>query len=122
MLLYGSSLSFHPSFIIYHKYHYLDRAKTQKQIPSQNKIECIIILFMLSCSGMDIFPTLLSLAGVTPPSDRSYDGIDVTNTLLHGEQTGHEVLAFVVNLTLVYINNFPCIVSVGVCIRVCCRH
>ncbi|XP_061665332.1 arylsulfatase G-like isoform X3 [Syngnathoides biaculeatus] len=43
-------------------------------------------------SGMDIFPTLLSLAGVTPPSDRRYDGIDVTNVLLHGGQTGHEVL------------------------------
>ncbi|XP_034716176.1 arylsulfatase G-like [Etheostoma cragini] len=43
-------------------------------------------------SGMDIFPTLLSLAGVTPPSDRRYDGIDATNILLHGEQTGHEFL------------------------------
>lgn len=41
---------------------------------------------------MDIFPTLLSLAGVTPPSDRRYDGIDATNILLHGEQIGHEVL------------------------------
>lgn len=40
---------------------------------------------------MDIFPTLLSLAGVTPPSDRGYDGIDATNILLRGEQTGHEV-------------------------------
>ncbi|XP_069012029.1 arylsulfatase G [Embiotoca jacksoni] len=43
-------------------------------------------------SGMDIFPTLLSLAGVTAPSDRRYDGIDATNTLLHGEQMGHEFL------------------------------
>uniref|UniRef100_A0A3B4WG13 Arylsulfatase G n=1 Tax=Seriola lalandi dorsalis TaxID=1841481 RepID=A0A3B4WG13_SERLL len=43
-------------------------------------------------SGMDIFPTLLSLAGETPPSDRRYDGIDATNTLLRGEQTGHEFL------------------------------
>ncbi|XP_076616094.1 arylsulfatase G [Chaetodon auriga] len=43
-------------------------------------------------SGMDIFPTLLSLAGVTPPSDRHYDGIDATNILLHGEQSGHEFL------------------------------
>lgn len=41
---------------------------------------------------MDIFPTLLSLAGVIPPSDRRYDGIDATNILLYGEQTGHEVL------------------------------
>ena len=45
-----------------------------------------------SCSGMDIFPTLLSLAGVTPPSDRRYDGIDATNILLNAEQNGHEVL------------------------------
>lgn len=43
-------------------------------------------------SGMDIFPTLLSLADVTPPSDRRYDGIDATNILLHGDQSGHEFL------------------------------
>lgn len=40
---------------------------------------------------MDIFPTLLSLADVTPPSDRHYDGIDATSVLLHGGQSGHEV-------------------------------
>lgn len=43
-------------------------------------------------SGMDIFPTLLSMAGVTAPADRRYDGIDATNILLHGEQGGHEFL------------------------------
>ncbi|XP_029384006.1 arylsulfatase G isoform X2 [Echeneis naucrates] len=43
-------------------------------------------------SGMDIFTTLLSLAGVTPPSDRRYDGIDASKVLLHGEQIGHEFL------------------------------
>ncbi|KAK9530595.1 hypothetical protein VZT92_012086 [Zoarces viviparus] len=43
-------------------------------------------------SGMDIFPTLLSLAEVTPPLDRRYDGVDATNIFLHGEQTGHEFL------------------------------
>ncbi|XP_034049540.1 arylsulfatase G [Thalassophryne amazonica] len=43
-------------------------------------------------SGMDIFPTLLSLAGVTPPSDRRFDGIDASNILLNFEQTGHEFL------------------------------
>ncbi|XP_072230028.1 arylsulfatase G-like [Leuresthes tenuis] len=43
-------------------------------------------------SGMDIFPTLLSLAGVTPPPDRRYDGIDATPILLDREQTGHEFL------------------------------
>lgn len=39
---------------------------------------------------MDIFPTILSLAGVKPPSERHYDGIDVTNVLLHGSDTGHK--------------------------------
>nr|XP_046233545.1 arylsulfatase G [Scatophagus argus] len=43
-------------------------------------------------SGMDIFPTLLSLANVTPPLDRRYDGIDATDVLLHGGQSGHEFL------------------------------
>ncbi|XP_061765103.1 arylsulfatase G isoform X2 [Nerophis ophidion] len=43
-------------------------------------------------SGMDIFPTLLSLAEVIPPSDRRYDGIDASRVLLHGEQIGHKVL------------------------------
>lgn len=43
-------------------------------------------------SGMDILPTLVSLAGATLPSDRPYDGIDATNVLLHQEQTGHEFL------------------------------
>ncbi|XP_041829529.1 arylsulfatase G isoform X2 [Melanotaenia boesemani] len=43
-------------------------------------------------SGMDIFPTLLSLAGVTLPSDRRYDGIDATNILLNHKHTGHEFL------------------------------
>lgn len=39
---------------------------------------------------MDIFATILSLAGVDPPSDRRYDGIDVTDILLHGSETGHK--------------------------------
>lgn len=43
-------------------------------------------------SGMDIFSTVLSLAGVTPPSDRRYDGIDATDVLLNRGQTGHEFL------------------------------
>ncbi|XP_038155636.1 arylsulfatase G-like isoform X2 [Cyprinodon tularosa] len=41
-------------------------------------------------SGMDIFPTVLSMAGVVPPSDRHYDGIDATNIFLHKENSGHE--------------------------------
>lgn len=43
-------------------------------------------------SGMDIFSTVLSLAGVTPPTDRHYDGIDATHILLNSGQTGHEFL------------------------------
>lgn len=43
-------------------------------------------------SGMDIFPTVLSLTGVVPPSDRRYDGIDITDVLLSGGQSGHEFL------------------------------
>ncbi|XP_072311683.1 arylsulfatase G-like [Eucyclogobius newberryi] len=43
-------------------------------------------------SGMDIFSTVLALAGVTPPSNRRYDGVDVTDVLLNGGQTGHEFL------------------------------
>jgi len=57
-------------------------------------------LLRSSFSGMDIFPTLLSLAEVTPPSDRRYDGIDVTNVFLRGDKTGHEVLVFVVVFSL----------------------
>nr|XP_023675478.1 arylsulfatase G isoform X1 [Paramormyrops kingsleyae]XP_023675487.1 arylsulfatase G isoform X1 [Paramormyrops kingsleyae] len=41
-------------------------------------------------SGLDIFPTILSLAGVQAPSDRHYDGIDATDVLLRGSETGRE--------------------------------
>lgn len=52
---------------------------------------------------MDIFPTLLSLAGVIPPSSRHYDGIDATHILLHGQHAGHEVLpAFAANASWLY--------------------
>lgn len=43
-------------------------------------------------SGMDIFPTILSLASVKPPSDRRYDGIDITDILLNDLDTGHKSL------------------------------
>lgn len=43
-------------------------------------------------SGLDIFPTILSLAGVRPPSDRRYDGIDITDILLNNSDTGHKSL------------------------------
>ncbi|XP_076856532.1 arylsulfatase G isoform X2 [Brachyhypopomus gauderio] len=45
-------------------------------------------------SGLDIFPTVLSIAGVKPPPDRRYDGIDITGILLQDSQelTGHKSL------------------------------
>ncbi|KAI1896650.1 hypothetical protein AGOR_G00096950 [Albula goreensis] len=43
-------------------------------------------------SGLDIFPTVLSLAGVQAPSHRHYDGVDVTDVLLHRSKTGHKSL------------------------------
>ncbi|XP_028843892.1 arylsulfatase G isoform X2 [Denticeps clupeoides] len=43
-------------------------------------------------SGLDVFPTILSLAGVDPPSDRRYDGIDMTDVLLSKSDEGHKSL------------------------------
>ncbi|KAG5262601.1 hypothetical protein AALO_G00276830 [Alosa alosa] len=43
-------------------------------------------------SGLDIFPTLLSLAGVDPPKDRKIDGIDMTDILLGKTDTGRKNL------------------------------
>ncbi|XP_042623482.1 arylsulfatase G-like isoform X1 [Cyprinus carpio] len=43
-------------------------------------------------SGLDIFPTILSLAGVKPPSDRRYDGNDITDILLNDSDTAHKSL------------------------------
>ncbi|XP_062859177.1 arylsulfatase G [Trichomycterus rosablanca] len=43
-------------------------------------------------SGLDIFPTVLSLADVEPPSDRKYDGIDISHILLQDSDTGHKTL------------------------------
>lgn len=51
---------------------------------------CLLVSY---CSGMDIFTTLLSLADIAAPADRRYDGVDATNILLHGEQTGREVVS-----------------------------
>ncbi|XP_030629718.1 arylsulfatase G [Chanos chanos] len=43
-------------------------------------------------SGLDVFHTVLSLAGVDPPADRRYDGIDITDVLLRDSDTGHKSL------------------------------
>ncbi|MBN3300611.1 arylsulfatase G [Amia ocellicauda] len=43
-------------------------------------------------SGLDIFPTVLSLAGASLPPHRHYDGIDVTKVLFHHSDTGHKCL------------------------------
>lgn len=56
---------------------------------------------LLSYSGMDIFPTVLSLAGVTPPSDRRYDGIDATDIVLQPGHTGREVQILTVTICFI---------------------
>ncbi|KAL2078087.1 hypothetical protein ACEWY4_025772 [Coilia grayii] len=43
-------------------------------------------------SGMDIFPTILSLAGVDLPRDRKVDGMDMTDILLGKSDTGRKSL------------------------------
>ncbi|XP_031416624.1 arylsulfatase G [Clupea harengus] len=43
-------------------------------------------------SGLDIFPTILSLAGVDLPRDRRVDGIDMTDILLGKTDTGRKSL------------------------------
>ena len=42
-------------------------------------------------SSMDLFPTLLRLAGVEAPGDRQYDGKDISDVLFNGSDNGHEV-------------------------------
>lgn len=43
-------------------------------------------------STLDIFPTMASLAGVPLPSDRSYDGVDLSPVLLHGAPSVRDTL------------------------------
>lgn len=43
-------------------------------------------------STLDYVPTLLSLAGVPLPTDRAYDGLDLTAVLLSGSEQGHDTL------------------------------
>ncbi|XP_026861843.2 arylsulfatase G isoform X2 [Electrophorus electricus] len=56
-------------------------------------------------SGLDIFPTVLSLAGVEPPSDRRYDGIDITHVLLHDSDTGHKAWHHSETVSLMHPNS-----------------
>lgn len=43
-------------------------------------------------SSMDIFPTLLKLAGVAMPKDRDFDGIDISSVLFDASEQGHSTL------------------------------
>ena len=37
----------------------------------------------------DVLPTLLAIAGASLPTDRPYDGVDMSRVLLHGGDTAH---------------------------------
>lgn len=43
-------------------------------------------------STLDIYPTLASLSGSSLPSDRSYDGVDLSPVLLHGAPSVRDAL------------------------------
>ena len=43
-------------------------------------------------SAMDVFPTIARLAGAPLPTDRHFDGVDLSPVLLHGADTAHEDL------------------------------
>ncbi|KAF3853394.1 hypothetical protein F7725_014082 [Dissostichus mawsoni] len=58
--------------------------------PGRGVTECR--LWPIGPEGSLQTPAAPPCSGVTPPSDRRYDGIDATDVLLHGEQTGHEFL------------------------------
>ena len=45
-------------------------------------------------STLDIFPTFCYLAGVKPPDDRIYDGIDLSKTLLSGKTSPRKELIY----------------------------
>lgn len=44
-----------------------------------------------SCSVLDIFPTVVALAGASLPKDRHFDGLDASEVLFGWLQTGHRV-------------------------------
>ncbi|XP_036079676.1 arylsulfatase G isoform X2 [Rousettus aegyptiacus] len=43
-------------------------------------------------SVLDVFPTVVALAGASLPRGRRFDGLDASEVLFGGSQTGHEVL------------------------------
>jgi arylsulfatase A-like enzyme len=43
-------------------------------------------------STLDFFPTFLSMAGIESPTDRAFDGIDMSAVLLDGSEQGHVTL------------------------------
>ncbi|XP_004432973.1 PREDICTED: arylsulfatase G isoform X1 [Ceratotherium simum simum] len=43
-------------------------------------------------SVLDIFPTVVALAGASLPRDRHFDGLDASEVLFGGSKTGHRVL------------------------------
>lgn len=43
------------------------------------------------CSSLDIFPTVIALAGASLPPDRKFDGLDTSEVLFGKSQTGHRV-------------------------------
>jgi uncharacterized sulfatase len=46
------------------------------------------------CMGIDIFPTVLALAGIPLPEDRQIDGRDILPLLRDGAPSPHDTLAF----------------------------
>ena len=50
--------------------------------------------------GIDVFPTVLSLAGIPLPEDRMIDGRDMLPLLRDGAPSSHEALSFYWNRTL----------------------
>ena len=44
-----------------------------------------------SCSVLDIFPTVVALAGASLPGDRHFDGLDASEVLFGGAPAGHRV-------------------------------